>query len=178
MEIILIRHTPVEVRPGTCYGHLDVPLAANCVADIAATLAPLATVDVVFSSPTQRCLELAKSLSARDAAALNLAHELRELNFGAWEGLSWSEIPRAQSDPWAEDPWNRAPPGGETEQQLWQRVDTWRRIALDRAVGRIAVVAHAGSLRALRALLLGLTHERSWQWRIDCGAAEMLVGAS
>ena len=26
MEVILIRHTSVDVPPGTCYGHSDVPL--------------------------------------------------------------------------------------------------------------------------------------------------------
>ena len=29
MEVILIRHTSVDVPKGTCYGHTDVPVAAT-----------------------------------------------------------------------------------------------------------------------------------------------------
>ena len=175
MEIVLIRHTPTAAQPGTCYGHLDLPLAPGFANDIAATLVTVARTDAVFSSPSQRCAVLAAALAKRDASPVTLAPALRELNFGAWEGLPWAEVPRTFSDPWAQDPWNRAPPGGETEQALWHRVEAWRQQALAAQTGRIAIVAHAGSLRALRGLLLGLTPQIGWSWRIDYGAAHVIT---
>ncbi|HEY4367014.1 MAG TPA: alpha-ribazole phosphatase family protein [Steroidobacteraceae bacterium] len=174
MEIVLIRHTPTAAPEGTCYGHLDVPLADGFASAIAATLTKVPRTDAIFSSPLQRCAILAEALAKRDASQVLFAAELRELNFGAWEGQPWSQVPRTLSDPWAEDPWSRAPPGGETEQALWQRVETWRQQALAGRTGRVAVVAHGGSLRALRCLLLGMNRRQGWSWRIGYGAVEVL----
>ncbi|HTU62216.1 MAG TPA: histidine phosphatase family protein, partial [Polyangiales bacterium] len=122
MEFALIRHTRCEVAAGTCYGHLDVPLAPTAAADIESTLSRIPGVDLVFSSPSRRCHSLAQALAARDGCEMRLREELREIHFGSWEGRRWDDIPRNQSDVWAADPWNEAPPGGESESQLWQRV--------------------------------------------------------
>jgi alpha-ribazole phosphatase len=149
MALVLIRHTPVAGAEGRCYGALDLPLAAGAGEAIAAVLARVAPVEAIFASPATRCRRLAEALAARDACELAIEPALRELDFGAWEGLRWDEIDRTQSDPWAEDPWHRAPPGGECEADLWRRLQAW----LDgfRPAGRrIAIVAHGGPLRLLR----------------------------
>lgn len=132
-------------------------------------MAPLPTFDLVYSSPAQRCLRLASALAQRDRAELVLAPELQELNFGDWEHLPWAQIPREHSDPWAADTWNLAPPGGETEQALWTRVATWYRTASSTPASRCAVVAHGGSLRVLRCLILGRPIEDRWSWTLKWG---------
>lgn len=169
MEIFLIRHTAPAVVKGVCYGQTDVPLADSAERDIQIALAPLPKFDLVYSSPAQRCLRLASALAQRDQSPLVLAPELQELNFGEWEQLPWAQIPREHSDPWAADTWNLAPPGGETEQALWTRVATWHRTASSRPVGRCAVVAHGGSLRVLRCLILGRPAEDRWSWTLNWG---------
>lgn len=170
MELFLIRHTEPAVLAGVCYGRADVPLAANAELDIQNALAPLPKFDLVYSSPSQRCARLAADLAKRDGCELILAPELQELDFGDWEQLPWARIPREHSDPWAADTWNLAPPGGETEQALWTRVSTWYRTALSGvAVGRCAVVAHGGSLRVLRCLILELGVEERWSWSLKWG---------
>ncbi|MET0656557.1 MAG: histidine phosphatase family protein, partial [Steroidobacteraceae bacterium] len=143
MEFALIRHTRCEVASGTCYGRLDVPLAASAATDIERTLTQTPHVNIVISSPARRCLQLARAIAARDGCDLRVLPELHELDFGAWEGMSWDAIPRAESDAWAEDPWNRAPPGGETESELWTRATTVVEQLLEIAPAqRIAVVSH------------------------------------
>lgn len=174
VELVLIRHTRTCVPAGTCYGHLDVALADTCSADIDAALSTIPRVDGIFSSPSQRCTRLAAVLAQRDGCPLHSAEALRELDFGAWEGRTWHDIPRAQSDPWADDPWLCAPPGGETEAQLWQRVDDWRARHLTGHGGRIAIVAHGGSLRALRCQLLRLAPRERWSWQIAQGASVLV----
>ena len=174
MELFLIRHTAPAVVAGVCYGRTDVPLAQSAERDIEAALAPLPKFDRVYSSPTQRCLRLATALAQRDACALHLAPELHELHFGEWEQLPWALIPREHSDPWAADTWNCAPPGGETEQALWTRVASWHRTALSSgnlpgAASRCAIVAHGGSLRVLRCLILGLARDDRWSWNLNWG---------
>jgi alpha-ribazole phosphatase len=122
MEFALIRHTRCDIDPGVCYGHLDIPLASTAHADIEQTLARVPPVGAVYSSPSQRCHALAQALARRDGCDLRTRPDLRELNFGAWEGLPWNDVARTLSDEWAADPWNLAPPGGESERQLWERV--------------------------------------------------------
>jgi alpha-ribazole phosphatase len=169
VEFFLIRHTAPAVAKGVCYGQADVPLAVTAEQDIRAALAPLPKFDRVYSSPAQRCLLLATALAQRDGCAVLQAPELQELRFGDWEQLPWTAIPREHSDPWAADTWNRAPPGGETEQALWTRVASWYRTACPPSVSRCAIVAHGGSLRVLRCLLLGLPVGERWSWSLNWG---------
>ena len=169
MEFFLVRHTAPAVAKGVCYGQTDVPLAETAERDIQIALAPLPRVDLIYSSPAQHCLRLARALAQRDTVPVTLAPELQELNFGDWEQLPWAQIPREHSDPWAEDTWNRAPPGGETEQALWTRVASWYRTASSSPAPRCAVVAHGGSLRVLRCLILQLPAEDRWSWSLSWG---------
>jgi alpha-ribazole phosphatase len=114
-------------------------------------------------------MQLATALARRDDCTVLESDELRELNFGDWEGRCWSEIPRAISDVWAADCWQRAPPNGEAEAALWERVDAWRRRHIVGGMQRVAVVAHGGSLRALRCQLLQLAPQHRWEWQIAYG---------
>lgn len=174
MEFVLIRHTRTSARTGTCYGHLDITLAPTHAEDIRAALVNVAPVDAVFSSPLQRCRLLAQVLAQRDGCPLVLENALRELNFGQWEGLTWDNIPRAQSDQWAQNPWDRAPPDGESEQALWDRVRRWYGQLQLLEFNRIAVVGHGGSLRALRCLMLRLAPQHRWEWQIGHGESVQL----
>ncbi len=178
MDLFLIRHTPPAGVDGLCYGRLEVSLPPSADDDIRATLARLPRMDGIFSSSSQRCLRLAAAIARRDACPLTQAPALQELDFGAWEGLSWQQIPRHESDPWALDPWHRSPPGGETEQALWQRVSAWHDQTLPHCTGRQAIVGHAGSLRLLRCLILRLPIEQRWSWRIGWGEIVRLQSAA
>ncbi|MET0534675.1 MAG: alpha-ribazole phosphatase family protein [Steroidobacter sp.] len=169
MEFYLIRHTTPAAAPGICYGRTDLPLAASAEQDIKRAITPLPRFDRIYSSPAQRCTKLADVLSRRDACELILEPALSELDFGEWEQLPWSSIPREHSDPWAADTWHRAPPGGETEQALWSRVSTWYATAIARPVARCAIVAHGGPLRVLRCLILNLPMEQRWEWSLAWG---------
>lgn len=169
MELFLIRHTAPAATGGVCYGRTDVPLAHGAERDIQLAVASLPRFDRVHSSPAQRCVRLGAALAQRDDCSLLLAPALSELDFGEWEQLPWSQIPREHSDPWADDTWNRAPPGGETEQALWTRVATWYETAFSSPVARCAIVGHGGSLRVLRCLLLGLGLEDRWSWTLGWG---------
>lgn len=169
MELFLIRHTAPAIASGVCYGRTDIPLAEGAERDIEAAMAPLPRFDHVYSSPAQRCLRLARALAERDGCALTLAEALQELDFGQWEQLPWTLIPREHGDPWAADTWHRAPPGGETEQALWNRVASWYRTTLPAPAARCAIVAHGGSLRVLRCLILRLGLEQRWEWNPSWG---------
>lgn len=170
MEFVLIRHTRCDIGAGTCYGRMDVPLVDGAPEDIERTLAQTPPVDSVVCSPAQRCHRLALALGGRDGCEVRVEPALQELDFGAWEGLRWNEIPRALSDEWAADPWRRAPPEGETERELWTRTARAAEEMLRMTTtSRIAVVSHGGPLRILRCLLTQQPLSERWSWNIACG---------
>ncbi|GAA0764189.1 histidine phosphatase family protein [Ideonella azotifigens] len=167
MALILLRHTRVDAPAGLCYGWHDVALLAppqpsfdDVQAALQALLARLGLkLAEVHSSPLQRAALLAQHLAEAHAARLTTDARWRELSFGEWEGRRWDFIDRAQSDPWAEDPLHRAPPGGETLATLAERVRAARdglRDAASRPGEAVLAVGHAGPMRVLLADALGL----------------------
>lgn len=170
MEFVLIRHTRCDVASGTCYGRLDIPLAGSASEDIAEVLARTPPVDLVVSSPSRRCLQLASLLAARDHCDLRVLPELQELDFGDWEGQRWDDIPRSESDVWAQDTWNRASPGGETEREMWQRVSSVAaHLTQLTQLQRLAVVSHGGPLRVLRCVLTQTAASERWSLSMEMG---------
>ena len=94
MPVTLVRHTTPKVVPDTCYGRIDLDVADTFVEESTAVLSLLADVDRVVSSPLQRCLKLAALISETFGVSSRTDERIMEFDFGAWEGLSWSEIPR------------------------------------------------------------------------------------
>ena len=155
MEIYLIRHTKPSVPEGTCYGRTDVPLdEGDLHARVPQIVAHLPRGMVFYSSPASRCARLANHLVLQTGGSLvGLDGRLHELDFGAWEGRLWSELPREETERWTGDIVHYAPPDGENFMTLWGRVTEFYQSILDAAfagnAARIGIVGHAGSLKVL-----------------------------
>lgn len=154
--MIFLRHPRAAAPPGLCYGRTDLAPGATAAAEIARALELTPPLARVIASPARRCRGLAEALAARDGVALELDGRLWELDFGAWEGRRWWDIPRSESDPWSEDPWHLAPPGGETFAALHARVAS----VIRAATPQTAFVTHAGPIRAARMALTGANFAR------------------
>ena len=150
MKLYLLRHTPpLPEVAGQCYGRLDVPVdEGEVVACATRWRAQLAPGIAVWSSPATRCRQLATCFDPQHRVDIRL----REMDFGAWEGLSWETIPRPELDAWAADVVGFTPPGGESARAVQQR-------ALDfvhTLISDSLLVTHAGVIRALLAHWQGL----------------------
>ncbi|RYI25648.1 histidine phosphatase family protein [Bacillus infantis] len=130
----------------------------------------------IFSSDLGRCLETAGLLPGGDALKLK---ELREINFGRWEGGVYEEL---KNDPayqaWLNDPFTAPIPEGEDYGQFSERVrHGWEKIRtiLIRHEGtRAAVVTHGGVIRQLLTMLA--PEERPfWEWRTPHAGAITLI---
>ena len=174
MQLYLIRHTRPALASSICYGQSDIDVADSFAADSLGLLTQLHAVnaDAVFTSPALRCQRLADSLSP---ANWHSDHRLLELNFGAWELKSWDNIPRTELDYWSEDYVNRAPPGGESFQQLAERVRDWLEQLQQLHAGQtLLVITHAGVIRALLAHALQLPLVNSFKLSLDYGCISQL----
>ncbi|MGC9270601.1 alpha-ribazole phosphatase family protein [Acidiphilium sp.] len=154
--IALVRHPQPDIAPGICYGRLDVGLSAEGHAAIAPIVARLADhpAPVIWTSPARRCNAVAQALGVARRRIPHVEPRLRELDFGAWEGRAWDDVPRSLLDHWAADPLGFAPPGGESGAALLARVGEVH-AALSAQGTSCIVVAHGGPLKLLAALLRG-----------------------
>lgn len=166
MAVTLIRHTRVLGAEGLCYGRTDRPLADTFAAEAAAVRARLGFApQFVVTSPSTRCRRLAEVLGA---AELRVDARLLELNFGAWENRRWDDIPRAEVDAWAADFVTLVPPEGESLQALAARVEAVRR-ELAGETRSVAVITHAGPIRAWLCLAEGRPLARAFDYTIGHG---------
>jgi len=143
MILHLIRHTQPMIEPGICYGQLDI-LAKIEMSEVARLRAELPPGLPVWSSPLQRCRQLAECLHAQPL----IDERLAEMNFGAWEGQAWEAISRAELDAWAADVAGYAPPGGESPAAVQQRALAF---VAELVVPEAVIVTHAGVIRVLMA---------------------------
>lgn len=147
MGLTLIRHTKLKAAGGLCYGRTDLDVAStfNQEADAVLRLAPVA--EIIVSSPLTRCQKLANFLAKVHGLSIRTDWRLQEMDFGAWEGKRWSDIPKAELDAWAADFLHARPHGGESVAML--RTRTVEAIAEYHASDNTyLVVTHAGVIKA------------------------------
>jgi broad specificity phosphatase PhoE len=130
------------------------------------------------SSPLVRASETMELMRA----ALGLARggyaadpRLAEIAFGSWEGLTYDDVLKRDSDIVARrehDKWLFRPPGGETYEEVAARVGEWyRSLSVD-----TVVTAHGGTARALVAVVGAANTEEAVHQSIDQGVVYLFAG--
>jgi alpha-ribazole phosphatase len=161
MRLYLVRHPPVDIAGGLCYGSSDVAAVSDHHLG-AQLLATLPRQTRIFSSPLKRCTDLASALAIALGNEPPLLDErLAEMHFGDWEMRAWDDIPRNEVDAWADDLINYGPGGGESVLQVAQRVRAFRDSLATLGVEDAIVICHAGTIRLLLAGERGLTLEET-----------------
>ena len=152
MELILVRHGETDGNAKRQYiGRTDLPLneAGRLQAQALAQTLAGRRVDRVLHSPSRRAEETAAFLlEGRELQAM-AEPRWAELDFGAWEALTYEEIERRDRDrlwAWYDDPWQVAPPGGETLRALDARLGAWL-ASMEEEAGTVLVVTHGGPIR-------------------------------
>lgn len=146
MEVILIRHTSVDVAPGTCYGQSDVPLKDSFLTEAAATKANLdsfGAVDAAYTSPLQRCTRLAEFCGWGNAQR---DPRLMEINFGEWEMRLYDDIIDQRLQEYFNDYLHTPATGGESFIGMYARVKEFLDELRSRPLSRVAIFTHGGVL--------------------------------
>ena len=149
--ILLARHGETDWNvERRVQGHSDTPLNDTGRGQARALAEELAgePIDAVYSSDLMRAHETARIVAAPRGLEVTAIRDLRERNFGTWEGLTDQEIyvrhPQARDRSWQE--WGDA----ETRDEMADRVlGALHRIADTHPGQRVLVVSHGGPLRAV-----------------------------
>jgi ribonuclease H / adenosylcobalamin/alpha-ribazole phosphatase len=152
---LLLRHgqTPMSVQKRYA-GRSDMPLTDTGVAQAAAAAKRLASagIDAIVSSPLQRTVQTAEQVAAVTGLPVVTEDGFRETDFGAWEGLTFTEVRErwpSEMTAWLADP-EVAPPDGESFAEVSERVTAaLHRVLAGRAGQRILVVSHVTPIKTL-----------------------------
>jgi len=150
--LLLARHGETDWnREGRWQGWADPPLNDLGRAQAGALAETLRSVpfDAVYSSDLRRAHETAEILAAPHAVPVVTDPGLREIDVGSWSGLTRAEID-ARFGP------DTVHPDGETREQHAARVlAAVERLARAHPEGRVLLVTHGGTIRALRSHAIG-----------------------
>jgi broad specificity phosphatase PhoE len=174
-RVWLIRHAASTMPSGLVIGFTDPALSHEGQAQarrVAAELAGRPLVRVI-SSDLRRASQTADIVAAPHHLEVETTPALREIHFGKWEGRTlsdlWIDEPVAAAA-WESDVRFTPPSFGESLDELERRVARfWESLQQLPQPGEVAIVAHGGSLAALRSLITGAPVGECLAMRLDPG---------
>lgn len=179
--LLLVRHGETELKSSERYwGHTDVKLGALGIEQAERVRDLLATerIDIIFSSNLERASKTADIIASRHKMEVITCAELKEVNFGELEGLTFKEI--AQRYPevaksWAEGKTDLKYPCGESLSELAERASNFtRRLKNVSPEQTVLIVAHSGVLRLLMCHLMGIGKENWWRFKLDFASLSVM----
>ncbi len=180
-RLFLVRHGETEWNKSLRYqGYQDIPLSEEGRIQAQRTASRLSAekLDAAYASDLSRAMETAKIISARHGLEVNPVPELKETNFGRWEGLTYPEINEQFPEVlklWRTNPRDTKIPGGESLSEVADRC--WA--GLDKIIKQnpnqnVLLVAHGGIIRIIVAIILGMDLNDYWKIKQDNGSLNII----
>ncbi|RDV83420.1 alpha-ribazole phosphatase [Ammonifex thiophilus] len=180
-KIYLVRHGETIWNHALRYqGHADIPLNERGKRQAEALAERLKGEEFAafYASDLQRALDTARIVARPHGKEVIPLASLREINFGAWEGLTREEIKKRfpeVAERWWQAPYHTRLPGGETLAEVAARaVGTLKEIAERHPESKVLVVSHGGTIRAAIGYLLRMDLNQYWRLRQDNAALNII----
>lgn len=153
MEVLLCRHGETDTNTLGKTHLLDDEAGLNSTGKLQAsrlaTVAAAHHVQAVFASPEKRAIQTADIVCQALGLQTTIVADLRERNWGDWNGEPWSKIELKLKPKTLADRYTFVPPHGESWEQMEQRLMRALEGIVYKASGNIMIVTHGGALRAL-----------------------------
>jgi broad specificity phosphatase PhoE len=175
-RLILVRHgETIANREYRYIGSRDDTLSSHgeTQAEQLAEALSILPVAAVYSSPLQRAYLTALPIAARHNLEVQTVDDLREVSFGAWEGLNRAEVlARSPEDAQRLRDWEKnmalAPPEGESFEAMRERVCVCvERLAQQHPDQAIVLVTHVGPIKVLLCTALGAPTSTAFRIFLD-----------
>ncbi|WP_329386180.1 bifunctional RNase H/acid phosphatase [Streptomyces sp. NBC_01351] len=178
---VLLRHGETALTPQKRFsgsGGTDPelsPAGRRQAAAVAEALAARGTVQGIICSPLRRCRETAQAVADRLGLDVTVEDGLREVDFGAWEGLTFAEVQERFPEDlqaWLDSPKAAPTGGGESFMAATRRISATRDRLLAAHAGRtVLLVTHVTPVKILVRLALGAPPEALF--RMELSAASL-----
>lgn len=167
----LVRHGETDWNKKLLYqGQRDIPLneAGRRQASRAAVYLKDKNIDLFYSSPLARASATAAMIAEQHGQQVYMEAGFMEIDFGKWEGRSYNEFDQDEqliAQQWFSNPGAVNIPGGESYETFKTRVlQAFSKIR--REYKNIAIVTHAGVIRAIMTELLEMPAAAATRLRI------------
>ncbi len=179
VRLILIRHGKTDYSSQSRYcGFTNPPLNNKGIRQskkLAAKLKDI-RIDKVYSSDLIRAYQTAKIIFKNNS--IEKLADLREMNFGLFEGLKYQDIVRKYPTlyrDWVDNPEKVKIPNGEGLKHLNRRVKQRLSFILSQNEGEtIVFVSHSGPIRVILCDALNFDLNMFWQIRQEIGALNII----
>jgi probable phosphoglycerate mutase len=178
--IYLLRHGDSRQDEIKRYiGQADLPLNAEGRAQAACWQKKLAHIAMerIFCSDLSRSIESARIIAGGRSESVQPLHKLREINLGAWDGLSFDDVRRLYPDEYERRGANMVTyrsPGGECFADLAARVVPLFVEIVAGSSGNLLIVGHAGVNMVIICHILGMPLENLFRIRQDYGCMNII----
>lgn len=177
-QLILVRHgETVHNVAGIAQGWNDSELSDNGrkqVARLAERIAEMKPT-ALYSSPLGRAMSTAAVIAKATGLEIIALDDLREMNYGGWEGKSFLDVRREHEEiyqRWIADGSCRCPDGGESHDDVRQRLErAFEGINSERPV----IVTHGTAIRIAATALLELPVMASRHFAQDNAAVNVFL---
>lgn len=162
LTVVLLRHGETEQSLERRFsGSSDLPLTDKGIAQaraVACRIDGTPQIAAIYTSPLLRARQTAEAVGRTIGVPVTGEPRLREVSFGAWEGMTFQEAKRAGGDAfvrWSQST-DTAPPDGESQSQCLERIADLRNELLRRhRGGRVLLVTHVTPIKSLIGEALG-----------------------
>ncbi len=173
-RLLLVRHGITEHNSNRQFaGNIDVELSPDGYRQAEKLGDRLAgeKIDAVYSSDLKRAVATAEIIASRHDVAITQRPEIREMNYGEAEGMSFSEIRQCYPEVAAsifDFNVDLSFPGGDSFKEFAARACGFLETLEDyREEQTVLIVTHGGVLKVMVCDLMGIDHSHFQQIRFD-----------
>jgi broad specificity phosphatase PhoE len=168
--VLLIRHAETDLV-GTFCGHADPPVNSLGNAQIRSLLNTLSrySIAAIHTSDLLRAHVTAQAIANKFVIPIYPSTNLREINFGNWEALTWAQIEQCDSayaKLWVDQyPFLPAPDGeafNDFEFRVLAHID-----AITSHDEDVAIVTHGGVIRTVLTRRSNISRQQAWELTKD-----------
>ncbi len=172
-KIYLFRHGELITKYHKKYvGHLDAPLSETGQKQAQS----INTFISKLKNPTIITSDLQRTFSGLKLPLVK-KKELREINFGTWDDLSWKEIKKSfpdEAEAFLKEPSNFNFPSGESYYHLSERVIPIFDELLNSGKENFIFVVHAGVIRTIISKKFNIPLQEVFNFKIDYGKCTII----
>lgn len=164
MYLLLLRHGKIKWNKIGFLSKTDLPLSSEGKRDVSKAgnwlKENFRNIEIIFTSPLKRCVETAKIISKIVGAPIEIAEELREIDFGIFEGLSKEEAREKYPLIYKErekNKWSYRIPKGESYEDGEKRVKDFLSYLSKKEYECVLVVTHVTVIKIFLKILTKLS---------------------
>ncbi len=168
-----IRHGETEMNIKNIFrGRLEIPLNENGKEQMKLLGKVLKDkeIEIIFSSPLRRSMMSAEILGKILGIKIIPMEEFNNINLGIWQGKEKEKVKKEYPNEWnlwINDPDNFKIQGGETLEEIRNRIEKGIKKLIKRKEKNIAIVTHRSILKVIFAYILDLKKEYFWKFYFD-----------